>query len=100
MFYALLIVPHLLALIGLAVFAYRSGVAEPCDDDGPGWDDRGPEQPPPGPVPGPPSDMPALIDAGPPWRRVRVGERLSELYPPPPRREHDRKQPVRTRLKA
>jgi hypothetical protein len=91
MFYALLILPHLLALVGLGVYAYRTSPAQPSD----GWDDN-PWEPPPG-GPEPPSGGPPLVDASAPRRRLRVGERLPALYPRPSRREHEREEPVRPR---
>jgi hypothetical protein len=97
MFYALLILPHLLALVGLAVFAYRTGAAEPCDDDYGGWGGSGRDQPPRGPEPPPPFRGLPLGGATAPRRRLRVGERLSELYPRRSRRAHGREQPARPR---
>jgi hypothetical protein len=99
MFYALLILPHLLALIGLALFAYWSSAAEPGDDDQGGWPGRPGEDPPPGPEPGPGLAGPPLVGAAPPRRRLRVGERLSELHPRRSRREREPQQPTAPRLK-
>lgn len=38
MFSALSVVPHLLAVVGLAVFVYRSSAGETSHDDYGGWD--------------------------------------------------------------
>ncbi len=88
MFYLLLIVPHTLALGGLALYAYRSQ-ASPVGDDpsGPGWD-GGDAAPPRGPRPGPPTTRLPLPGATPPRRRLRFGERLADLYPRRRRRDH------------
>ena len=104
MFYVLLVMPHLVAMVGLAVFAYRYGAADRTDDDF-GFDDgtggeRPPGgQPPGGPEPDPPLGPLPLDAAGPPARRLRVGERLAELHPRPSRREHAPQQPARPRVK-
>lgn len=96
MVYLFLIIPHLLALVVLLGFAIRSGSrGQERGDSGDGWDD-GPNGPPP-PAPKPSGFGPPLPDAALPRRRVRVGGRLSELYPPRPRREIEPdRAPVRT----
>jgi hypothetical protein len=99
MFYLLLILPHLLALVGLAAFAYYSSACEPSQDSPGGWDHRGGEPPPPEPDRGPSLGGPPLDDATLPRRRMRVGERLSELYPGAPRRAHDPNQPAQPRVR-
>ena len=92
MFYALLIIPHLAAITGLMVFAFRSG--ERREDPGGDWrrdDDRPtPGAPRPSPTTGPP-----LPDANQP-RRLHVGEQLSERVVRRPRREHPPLEPERT----
>jgi hypothetical protein len=94
MFYALLILPHLAAITGLMLFAFRSGEGEIPEDRGGDWgrdDDRPtPPAPLPGPVTGPP-----LPDANQP-RRLHVGEQLSERVVRRPRREHPPLEPERT----
>lgn len=89
MFYLLLIVPHTVALCGLAFYAYKSQVRPVSDDpsSGPGWDD-GDAAPPRMPRPGPSAGGLPLPGATPPHRRLRVGERLAELYPRRRRRDH------------
>jgi hypothetical protein len=89
MFYVLMVIPHLVALAGLLAYALRSAPLE-ADEDGYG-ESRGPEGGPEAPVdpsPGPPSDYPLLSDGATPRRRVRGGERLSDLHPRRARREH------------
>jgi len=86
MFYALLILPHIAAISGLMMFAFRSGEDEGREDHGDDWrrdDDRPtPPAPRPDPATGPP-----LPNADQP-RRLRVGEQLSERVVRRPRREH------------
>jgi hypothetical protein len=90
MFYALLILPHLAAIGGLMLFAYRSGEEGRNDDPGDWrWDEEPPTPPRPDPASGPP-----LPDADQP-RRLRVGERLSERFVKRPRREHPPVEPDR-----
>jgi len=88
MIYLLLIVPHLLALGGLLMFAIRTGATAP-GEDGYGDHGGGGDWPPrrPGPPPGP-NGLP-LDGAVAPRRRLRVGERLAELHPRRGRRDHD-----------
>lgn len=95
MLYALMIIPHLLAFVVLLGFVLRSGFhGEESDDFRDGWDDGGPHDPPSGPRQGPSLDGPPLPDADPPRRRIRVGERLSDLYRRRPRREIEPGEPV------
>jgi hypothetical protein len=93
MFYALLILPHIAAISGLMVFAFRSGEDGTREDPGSDWrqdDDRpAPPTPRPGPATGPP-----LPDADQP-RRLHVGEQLSERTVRRPRREHPPLEPER-----
>jgi hypothetical protein len=93
MFYALLILPHLAAIGGLMMFAFRSGEDKGQDDSGGDWsrdDDRPtPPAPRPDPTTGPP-----LPDAEQP-RRLRVGEQLSERVVRRPRRAHPPPEPER-----
>jgi hypothetical protein len=93
MFYALLILPHLAAITGLMMFAFRSGEDGRQDDLGDDWrwdDDRPtPPAPRPDPATGPP-----LPDAEQP-RRLQVGEHLSERVVRRPRREHPPLEPER-----
>lgn len=92
MFYLLLIVPHLLALAGLFAWAARVEPGGVSDEEIEGSDGRGgggPE-PPLEPEPVKPSGgLPLIGDAVAPPRRLRVGERLADLHPPPPRRDHE-----------
>jgi hypothetical protein len=87
MFYALLILPHIMAIAGLMWFAFRAGDDGRHDGgDGLDWlrtDDDDPitPAPRPGPAAGPP-----LPDADQP-RRLQVGEQLSERVVRRPRRE-------------
>jgi hypothetical protein len=100
MIYVLLIVPHLLALGGLLAFACRSMMAEAGEDDY-GWgEDNQDDQPPLAPEPLAPLTGPPLPHASSPRRRMRVGERLSELHSRRPRREHDPPQPTRPPVKT
>jgi hypothetical protein len=88
MLYLLLIIPHLVAFVALLWFGCRSGfVDDEREDFRDGWDDGPSDAPPSAPRPGPSYGGPPLPDASPPRRRVRVGERLAELYPRRPRRE-------------
>jgi hypothetical protein len=93
MFYALLILPHLAAIGGLMMFAFRSGENETREDPGDDWrrdDDRPtPPAPRPDPTTGPP-----LSDAEQP-RRLQVGEQLSERVVRRPRRAHPPLEPKR-----
>ena len=94
MFYALLILPHIAAIGGLMMFAFRSGAntnPEPPGGDWPRDDDR-PTPPTSRPDPG---TGPPLPDAEQP-RRLHVGERLSERVVRRPRREHPPLEPERT----
>jgi hypothetical protein len=99
-FYVILVLPHLLAIVGLAAFAFYSGVDGLGEDGDGGSDGIEGGQPPGGPEPEPLLSGPPLIDATPPRRRMRVGERLSELYPSRRRRDHDPKQPTPRRLRT
>jgi hypothetical protein len=101
MFYLLLIIPHLLAILGLAWYAYRTGFRE--DDSaefGDGSDDGSGGVRPPPPHPVSPRGGPPLPDAVPPRRRIRVGERLSDLHPSPPRRDTEPVDPRREPSRA
>jgi hypothetical protein len=93
MFYALLILPHLAAIGGLLMFAWRTGEDQRRDKPGSDWprdDDRPtPPAPQPGPVTGPP-----LPDADQP-RRLHVGEQLAERTVRPHRRQHPPLEPER-----
>ena len=93
MFYALLILPHLAAIGGLMLFAFRSGEDGTREDPGGDWrrDDDRPTPPAlrPGPDTGPP-----LPDADQP-RRLHVGQQLSERVVRRPRREHPPLEPER-----
>ena len=84
MFYLLLIVPHLLALAGLFAWAARVEPGGVSDEEVEGSDGRGgggPE-PPLEPEPVKPSGgLPLIGDA--------VAERLADLHPPTPRRDHE-----------
>jgi hypothetical protein len=93
MFYALLILPHLAAIGGLLLFAFRSGNDAGREDPGSDWrpDDAGPPPPLPRPSPG---TGPPLPDAAQP-RRLRVGEQLSQRAVRPSRREHRPLKPER-----
>lgn len=93
MFYLLLILPHLLGIIGLIAWAARvepnhgpsDGGAEGSDGGGGGG-----LEPPLDPQPvGPSGDLPLDGDASQPARRLRVHERLADLHPPRPRRDHE-----------
>jgi hypothetical protein len=88
-FYLLLVVPHVVALGGLFAWAAR---VDPCgvgEDGVDGTDGGGGLEPPRKPRPlGPSGGLP--LDSGePPARRLRVGERLADLHPPPSRRDHN-----------
>jgi hypothetical protein len=93
MFYALLILPHIIAISGLMMFAFRSGEDRSRDDPEGDWrrdDDRPtPPAPRPNPATGPP-----LPDAEQP-RRLHVGEQLSERVVRRPRRAHPPREPER-----
>jgi hypothetical protein len=93
MFYALLIIPHIAAIGGLMMFAFRSGGDGSLGESGPDWrrDDDRPT--PPAPRPGPDAGPP-LPDADQP-RRLHVGEQLSERVVRRPRREHPPLEPER-----
>jgi hypothetical protein len=103
MFYILLIIPHLVLMAGFLWFAYTvsAGGGEDADAGWGRWDYD--FEPPPGPNPAPGAGGPPLPDAGQPRRRLRVGERLAELYPRRLRRGHgprvpDREPAVRERV--
>jgi hypothetical protein len=93
MFYALLILPHIAAISGLMMFAYRSGEDRGRDDPGGDWlrDDDRPTPPAPRPQP---ASGPPMLDADQP-RRLHVGEQLSERAVRRPRREHPPLEPER-----
>jgi hypothetical protein len=93
MFYALLILPHIAAIGGLMMFAYRSGEDGGREDSGGDWlrDDDRPTPPAPRPEP---ATGPPLPDADQP-RRLHVGEQLSERVVRRPRREHPPLEPER-----
>jgi hypothetical protein len=94
MFYILLIIPHLLIMTGLLALAYYAktpGSEEPYWRPDVGYDDPPPAGPQPGSGPG---GLP-LPDANAPRRRLRVGERLADLYPRRLRRGHVPRQPDR-----
>ncbi len=88
-FYLLLTLPHLFALCALLIWAVRvgpgglTGGAEEESDGGGG------QQPPNEPRPERPSGGLPLDGGPPPARRLRVGERLADLHPPVPRRDHE-----------
>ncbi|MGO9754914.1 MAG: hypothetical protein ACLP22_26240 [Solirubrobacteraceae bacterium] len=89
MIYVLLILPHIAMIAGLLAFAYYSHHAVVHDDDdGSTYGSRGEESPPRAPQPVPSCGGLPLSESAPPRRRLRVGERLSELYPRRLRREH------------
>ena len=93
MFYALLALPHLAAIVGLMMFALRSAEDERREDHRGDWhgnDDR-PTPPPPRPSP---ATGPPLPNADQP-RRLHVGEQLSERVVRRPRREHHPLEPER-----
>jgi hypothetical protein len=99
MFYLLLILPHVLAIGGLLAFALcsSSGACTDRADEGTdGGGGGGQRRPPTAPQPAPPRGGLPLGDAQPPWRRLRVGEQLSELYQPSRRRDRGPHRPPRT----
>ena len=98
MFYLLLILPHLLAIIGLLVFALctASGGTSAEPEEGTDGGGGGLRPPPSTPQPASPRGGLPLGDATPPWRRLRVGERLSELHRPATRRDRGPHRPKRT----
>jgi hypothetical protein len=93
MFYALLILPHIAAISGLMMFAFRSGEDQTGGDHRDDWgrDDDRPTPPAPRPDPG---TGPPLPDADQP-RRLHVGEQLSERVVRRPRRAHPPLEPER-----
>jgi hypothetical protein len=94
MLYLLLIIPHLAAITGLLMYALLTRPVEASEDSGgssSGAD--GEPKPPPQPPPGPAFDGPPLGYATAPGRRLRDTERLSDLHPRRPRREHDITEP-------
>jgi hypothetical protein len=94
MIYALLILPHLCALGGLFMFAYRaeSGQRQGFGDGPGGEPDHRPPEP---PAPAPAGDPLPLPLSGPPRRRLQDGERLADLHPHPRRREYEPASPGR-----
>jgi hypothetical protein len=85
MFYALLILPHIAAITGLLMFAFREGSDGRPEDPGIDW--FWDQDPPTPPAPRPePATGPPLPDARQP-RRLQVGEQLSERTVRRPRRE-------------
>ena len=93
MFYALLILPHIAAVGGLMMFAFRTGKDERHEDPGGEWRPDDDRPTPPAPQPGP-NAGPPLPDAEQP-RRLQVGEQLSERVVRRPRREHAPLEPER-----
>ena len=91
MLYVLLIIPHLVAVAGLLAYALQSAPIDAGEDDGP----ESGSKPPLGPSPRPPVDHMLLPEAVAPRRRMRGGERLSDLHPPRSRRERPVHQPSR-----
>jgi len=104
MFYLLLIVPHLVALGGLFAFAFRAEAGRAGDEEPGGFDGNdGGQQPPLAPQPTPSGGGLPLLpmsQCSPPHRRLHVGERLSELHPPQPRRGVEPNHPQRTPANA
>jgi hypothetical protein len=96
MFYVLMVIPHLVAIAGLLVYAFRSAPVDGGEDDY--GEFRGPEGGPKAPVdpsPEPPVDFPVLTHVAAPHRRMRGGKRLSDLHPRRTRREHPARTPSR-----
>jgi hypothetical protein len=90
MFYALLVIPHLLVLGALLWVAYRSsGRGQDEGENGASDDGGGLRRPPlrPGPLPRGGDGMPLPV-CDLPARRLRAGERLADLHPLPARRQH------------
>jgi hypothetical protein len=96
MFYLLLILPHLLAVVGLLAWALRTA-ANSSDGEAEGLSDGGGGLgvPPPEPRPVTPNGGLPLDGSNPPRRRLRAGERLSELHPMPARRDREPHRPER-----
>jgi hypothetical protein len=94
-FYLLLIVPHIVALGGLFAFAAqtRDGQGSAEDDGEAGGGGDGGTLVPRDPKARPPGGGLPLADGRPPRRRLRVGERLAELYPRRLRRGDERHPP-------
>jgi hypothetical protein len=93
-FYFLLIIPHLVACVGLIAWAIRVQPGVFGDSGAEGSDGGGGLEPPLDPQPqGPSGGLPLDGDAVPPRRRLRVHERLADLYPRKPRRTHEPVQP-------
>jgi hypothetical protein len=89
MIYAILIIPHMIALSALFMYAYRTDSAVKGAE--PDVRSEGPGGPPP---PEPPSPVPSggglpLPNSTPPRRRLQDGERLSDLHLHPRRRESE-----------
>jgi hypothetical protein len=97
-FYLLLALPHVLGICALLWIAARAGTNSVATGEAPegGADGGGGQQPPHTPQPLPPDGGLPLSDAGQPRRRLRVGERLAELYPRRLRRQHEPAPPQRT----
>lgn len=87
-FYLLLVIPHVLALGGLFAWAARVNPGG-ADDGAEGSDGGGGLETPLDPQPVRPSGGLPLEGGEPPARRLRVGERLADLHPLPPRRDHE-----------
>jgi hypothetical protein len=87
-FYLLLIIPHILALGGLFLFAFNSALSDGDGDDESGWNDGG-QAPPEPPAPAPSGGGIPLPVSHPPRRRLRDGERLSDQHLRPRRRDHE-----------
>jgi hypothetical protein len=89
MFYLLLALPHVVGMAALLAIAYRTSSGGSADEGDGGIDDGGGRgDPPPEPTPRPSGGGLPLEHADPPRRRLRVGERLAELYPRRLRRDH------------
>ncbi len=89
MIYLLLILPHIAMIAGLLAFAYyshRTVVGE--GDDGGSYGYRTDAPAPRSPKPVPSGGGLPLADSASPRRRLRGGERLSEIYPRRLRRQH------------
>ncbi len=89
--YLLIALPHLLGLVALLAWAFSTGACRLGDetDDGHGGhgDGGGPDVPPLLPQPVKPGGGLPLVASATPSRRLRAGERLSELYPVRVRRD-------------
>jgi hypothetical protein len=89
MLYAILIIPHLIMLSVLFLFAYRTDPAGKGTEPGPGSDGNGGSPPPEPPAPVPSGGGLPLPSSAPPRRRLQDGERLADLHPHPRRRDSE-----------